>query len=264
MHIPQFRKRTRSAGEVSQAIDLLPGDPAIVAAKLSLHSPLGPVEVEALKGFLGRPQAFADRAVIAQAGDRADMVTVLGRGLACRMTVLPNGRRQIQSLLLPGDIVDAEASLLLRRSDNIEALTVCSAWLAPKSRLAALPAAAPLLAEAFAREAAINAEIARQWVVNIGGRSARERVAHFLCELTRRMDALGLAVRGYYPLPLTQQDIGDAVALSAVHVNRILQALRSEGLIQTSSRALKILDAERLCDVAAFDDTYLHLQADRA
>lgn len=261
MHIPRFQKRTRTAQEVREAADLPLADPAVVAAKLSLHSALGPAEIDAIRDFLGRPQGYAAGALVAQAGDPADMVTVLGRGIACRMTLLPSGRRQIQALLLPGDTVDAEASLLLRRSDNIEALTACSAWLIPKSRLAALPASVPALAAAFLREGALNAEIARQWVVNIGGRTARERVAHLLCELSTRMDAVGLAIRGAYPLPLTQQDIGDALGLSSVHVNRVLQSLRGEGLIQTDGRTLKILDRERLCATAFFDERYLHLNA---
>lgn len=258
MHIPRFKKR--SARQPGDAADVPPGDPAVVAAKLSLHSPLGPADVEALRDMLGRSQAFADRAIIAQAGEPADMVTVLGRGIACRMTMLPSGRRQIQAVLLPGDVADGETSLLLRRSDNIEALTACSVWIAPRSRLAALPRTAPGLATAFMREAAINAEVARQWVVNLGARNARERVAHLLCEVTTRMDALNLAVRGAYPLPITQQDIGDATGLSSVHVNRVLQSLRSEGLIHTSGRALKVLDRERLCAIAAFDQAYLHME----
>lgn len=231
-----------------------------VARRLNLHSPIGLEAAADLERLLGRPTRFKGGTLIAQAGDRADLVTVIQAGVACRTTLLADGRRQIHALLLPGETADAEARLIRYRTDNIAALTDCSVWLAPTSRFAALSTTHPELAEAFAREAAIAADIAREWVVNLGRRSALERVAHLICELYARMDAIGLVVDRTFAQPLTQQDIADAQGLSAVHVNRVFQELRARGLIRTERGRMAVLDWDRLQALALFEPLYLHLR----
>jgi CRP-like cAMP-binding protein len=235
-----------------------------VARKLSLHSPLSLDVQQALDETLGRPQPFVAGAVIAESGDAADLTTVVRQGFICRATILAPGRRQIHALLLPGDSADLEATVLAKRSDRIEALTNCSVWLVPKARLAAAAAAHPQLSEALLRETVINAEIARQWVVNVGGRSAYERIAHLLCELCARMDAAGMGDAGLYPFPFTQQIIGDAQGLSMVHVNRVFQQLKANKLIDVRARRLRILDASGLSKAALFDPRYLHYREAKA
>jgi CRP-like cAMP-binding protein len=176
------------------------------------------------------------------------------------MTLLPNGARQIHAILLPGDAADVEASLLARRSDSIQALSNCSIWLVPSSRLAALPRTDESLAEAFLREATVNAEIAREWIVNLGRRSADQRIAHLLCELCTRMDVMGVGKDGAYPFIFTQMDIADAQGLTAVHVNRVMKGLKETGLITLKARVLTVLDRLGLERVGLFDPGFLHLR----
>lgn len=232
---------------------------ANVARRLGLHSRLSAQAGAALDRLLGRSTRFEARAVIAESGEDADLVTIVEDGFVCRMNLLPDGRRQIHSLFLPGDTVDAETPLLGVRPDNVEALTDCSVWLVPQARLAGLLQTQPELAKAFARESAIGAQVAREWVVNIGQRTALERIAHLICELYARMDAVGLVTNGAFVLPLTQRDIADAQGLSAVHVNRVLQDLRRKGLIRADRRRLAVLDWGQLQRLALFDGRYLHL-----
>lgn len=234
---------------------------ALVARRLGLHTPAAATREAALAQLLGQPVAFPTRALIAQAGDKANLVTVIAEGFACRMSLLADGRRQIHSVFLPGDTADAEAPLLAVRPDNIEALTACSAWLVPQARLASLLDAEPALVQGFAREAAIAAQVAREWVVNIGQRDASERIAHLLCELHLRMTAVGLAQGSGVTLPLTQMDLADAAGLSPVHVNRVLQDLRAKGLVRTHRGRLEIVDLPRLRALGLFDPLYLQLGA---
>ena len=233
---------------------------AIVRRRLSLHTRIGPDAADDLERLLGRPTRFAAGSLIAEAGDMTDLVTVVREGFAGRTGILPDGRRQIHSLMVPGDTADAEAPLLGARPDNIEALSDCSVWLAPKSRLAGLIAVKDELAEAFVREAAIAAQVAREWVVNVGRRTAVERVAHLICELHARLDAVGLVQASGFVQPLTQQHIADAQGISTVHANRVMQELRAMGLIRTDKRRLTVLNLERLQNVAMFDPLYLHLK----
>ena len=99
----------------------------------------------------------------------------------------------------------------------------------------------------------------REWLVNVGSRPAEQRLAHLLCELLLRLRAVGLTDGDEYELPLTQTDLADTMGMSNVHMNRVLQKLRSEGLIELKSQNLVILDFERLKEFGSFDPNYLHL-----
>jgi len=116
----------------------------------------------------------------------------------------------------------------------------------------------PRLALAFAWDMAIDGAIQREWMASMGRRSAYEQTAHVLCELLIRLRAVGLAPDNQYDLHMTQEDLADAFGISAVHVNRMLQALRRDGLIELkASLALKILDIQGLKDAAGFEPAYL-------
>jgi CRP-like cAMP-binding protein len=232
----------------------------VVARKLSLHSALSDEARITLRRFLGAPRAIPRGHLIAEAGDPTDLITVLESGFACRSTLLPNDARQINAFILPGDAADVETTLLERRNDNLQAMSACSVWLVPKSRLTALPRIEGSLSEAFARDAIINAEIAREWIVNLGRRSAEQRIAHLICELCTRMDVMGMGSESAYPFIFTQQDISDAQGLTAVHVNRVMQLLKARGLITLKARSLVVLDRRGLEQLGLFDPGFLHLR----
>ncbi len=96
--------------------------------------------------------------------------------------------------------------------------------------------------------------------MGLGRRDAEARVAHFLCKMLVRLRAVGLADENRCPLPLTQTEIGDALGLSTVHVNRTLQQLRGANLITLTKTHLTVTDWERLKARGEFDPTYLHQQ----
>jgi CRP-like cAMP-binding protein len=95
--------------------------------------------------------------------------------------------------------------------------------------------------------------------MNVGRRDARERLAHLFCEFARRLEVAGMGSVSGYELPMTQDQLADATGLTAVHVNRTLKAMETEGLIQRQRRFVFIPDWERLRDVAGFNELYLHL-----
>jgi CRP-like cAMP-binding protein len=117
----------------------------------------------------------------------------------------------------------------------------------------------PRIGDLFWRDTLIDAAVFRQWVVNVGRRQAPTRMAHLLCELLVRLRAVELVEDHAFDLPLTQAELADALGLSNVHVNRVLQDLRGEGLISLHGKALKVLDWEGLKNVGEFNPTYLHL-----
>jgi CRP-like cAMP-binding protein len=122
----------------------------------------------------------------------------------------------------------------------------------------------PRIASAFWRETLIDASIFREWVLNVGQREAYNRMAHVLCELLTRLRAVDLVEDHTCDLPITQGEFADALGVTNVHVNRVLQQMRADELIELKGEQLKILDWDKLKQVGEFDPTYLHLENDQA
>jgi CRP-like cAMP-binding protein len=110
------------------------------------------------------------------------------------------------------------------------------------------------------RDTLIDAAVFREWMVGIGRRTAYQRIAHLLVEQFLRLRAVGLADEDGFRSPLTQVDIADSLGLTSVHVNRVMQQLRRDGLIATQGRYLSIPNREALMSAGDFDPTYLHIR----
>jgi CRP-like cAMP-binding protein len=191
-------------------------------------------------------------------GDAVESSRILLAGWLCRHKMLEDGRRQIVGFVLPGDSCDAHAHLLGKLDHSISALTPATYAEVKGAAFEAIVAAERSVAEAFWCETLISSAIQREWVVNLGRRSALERVAHLLCELFERLRIVGQVDHNSCDFPLTQMDAADAVGLSGVHVNRTLQELRGAGLIVLRGKTLTINDHQGLRDIALFSPGYLH------
>ncbi len=108
-------------------------------------------------------------------------------------------------------------------------------------------------------ETLVDAAIFREWTLNVGQRDARSRMAHMLCEFALRLELAGLGKSSHYELPMTQEELADALALSSIHVNRTLKLLSDEELVVRARRSVRILDWHSLAKVGDFDANYLHL-----
>ena len=174
------------------------------------------------------------------------------------------GKRQIVSFNLPGDIPDLQ-SLHLRVLDNgISTISPCRIGFIAHEVLRDICERYPRLASAFWRETLIDGAIFREWVLNVGQRDAYQRMAHVLCELLTRLRAVDLAEDYSCDLPITQSEFADAMGVTTVHVNRVLQQMRAEGLVELKGDRLNVPDWERLKQVGEFDPTYLHLESTQA
>lgn len=195
---------------------------------------------------------------IVREGEPATVCTLLVSGFAFRQKLVSNGARQIISIHIPGEFLDIQHCLLEVADHNVQALTRATAGAVPKGALIDLMSTNPNVRRAIWMDSLIDASVFREWVVNVGRRDARARIAHLLCELADRLKASGVSDGEMYDFPLTQEQIGDATGLTAVHTNRTLQSLRKDGLINLSSSRLQILDWERLAEVGDFNERYLH------
>jgi Crp-like helix-turn-helix domain len=116
----------------------------------------------------------------------------------------------------------------------------------------------PSIARALWRETLIDASIFREWLVNVVVRPASARMAHLLAELRERMSAVGLAKGGEFEFPITQAELSEALGLSTVHVNRVLQAFRAERVLDLQRNRVTLADMDKVVESSGFDNSYLH------
>ena len=199
------------------------------------------------------------RGDIVHEGDKPSVVRLMVEGWACRYKDLPDGRRQIVGFFIPGDFCDLNVYILEHMDHSIGAITPVKYLAIPPEMLETLTEERPRVGQALLWHELVNNSIQREWLLNIGARSALERMAHLLVELFVRLRAIGKADANSCHFPLIQSDLADATGITPVHVNRTLQELRRDGLIELRAKRLRILDLDRLIRLAMFNPNYLHL-----
>ena len=220
---------------------------------------LNEAERVALEQTCGEPRHARAKADLVREGEQSERLHVLLDGWACRFKLLRDGRRQITALILPGEICDLD-SLYVQRSDYaVATLTACTVATIDRKALRDLAAQHPGIAEALGFLIAIDNAMLTERGACLGRRSAREHLAHFLCELLMRLTVVGQARGSGYMLPVTQEEIGDVLGLTAVHVNRVLNGLRNDGIIDQKGQNLVISEWSVLRQIAGFRPDYLHL-----
>ncbi|TPG46079.1 Crp/Fnr family transcriptional regulator [Roseomonas nepalensis] len=203
-------------------------------------------------------RSYARGEDLVREGDVPNECCLILEGFTFRYKLLPDGRRQIMAFHTPGDIPDLQSLHIGVMDHSIGAMMPTQAAFIPHKSMRDLTHAYPGLLHAFWRDTLIDGAISREWLIGVGRRDAHERIAHLICEMLRRLKAVDLAPNDTFKIPATQADVADALGLSNVHVNRVLQDFRREGLITWTNYTVSILDWERLQKRALFDATYLH------
>lgn len=230
--------------------------------KLRTWWPLSDEDSEAVLALPHKLREYRPHEYIVREGDRTHQCCVMLSGYSYRHKMTGTGARQIFSIHMKGDAVDLENSLLREADHNVQTLTKVEAAMIPIADIEALAHERPHVGSAFWRATLIDGAIYREWTLNVGRRDARTRMAHMLCEFALRLEDVGLGESTDYELPMTQEQLADALGLTPVHVNRTLRALQAEGLIERTQRAVKIGGWDKLAEVGDFDPAYLHLKPD--
>lgn len=228
-----------------------------LTANLQLYGALSADEQRAIESLVVSTRTTAAGEDLVVEGDAPSHCRVLLEGQAFRHKTLPDGRRQIMSFHIPGDVCDLQG-LFLGMDHNVTALAAGEVALIPHAKLGEAMEAYPRVARALWRTSLVEAAVFREWMVGMGRRSAYARIAHLFCEMIVRMRAAGLVHQNRCSFPITQQHLSDALGLSAVHTNRTLQALRGEGLLSFQGGELVIMDWPGLTAAGEFDIGYLH------
>ena len=191
-------------------------------------------------------------------GDRPDHVHLVIEGWAARYKIVGSGARQITAFLIPGDFCDLHVTILCAMDHGITTLTPARVAMISHDRMEALTRDRPALTRALWWATLVDEAVLRSWIVTLGRRDAYQGIAHLMCEMHMRMDAIGLVTGDCMHFPLTQEELADTLGLTPVHINRVLQRLRAEGLITFRDQFLTIHDLPALRRVAEFDSNYLH------
>jgi CRP-like cAMP-binding protein len=227
--------------------------------KFATRAPLDELDQSALLNLPYQIKSIELGRYIAREGDCPPGATLILSGFAIRHKVTVEGTRQILSVHIPGDFVDLEGALLKVADHNVQALTRCEVAVVPREAIIELIDAHPRVGRAMWVDTLIDGSVFREWVVNVGRRSARAAMAHLLCEFAQRLESAGLAEEYAYELPMSQEQLADALGITPVHVNRTLREFDREGLIQRERRFIRIPDWEKLRQIGGFNELYLHL-----
>ncbi|SDO60088.1 cAMP-binding domain of CRP or a regulatory subunit of cAMP-dependent protein kinases [Methylobacterium phyllostachyos] len=228
--------------------------------KLESFEELTDADRTALRAFVPRVRQVPARTDLIQEGDTPGDVHLILNGYACRYKVLPDGQRQIMAFFVPGDFCDLNVFILDQMDHTLGTVSACQVVEIPRHAIEEITAHHPRVTRALMWCALVDEAVLREWLVNIGGRQADQRIAHLFCELLLRLEAVGRVTDNSFPFPFTQTDVADAVGLSDVQVSRTLRELRRLDLITLRHRVLTILDVEQLKAYCGFNPNYLHLR----
>jgi CRP-like cAMP-binding protein len=228
--------------------------------KLRMRDDISAEEEQAIRDLVGEVVEFdADRTVVRHGEELQNSLLLLSGWLA-RAKDLASGQRQLAELHVAGDFADLHGFTLKRLDHDVISLTRCRIALVPHPRLKELTDKFPHIARVYWLMTNIDASIQREWTLSLGRRSAIARMAQLFCELNVRLAIVGLAQNDSYEFPLTQVEVGECLGLTSVHVNRTIQEMRRQGLVDWQGGRLTIHDLDALKRVAEFDGTYLYVE----
>ena len=227
--------------------------------KLVARSGLEGAEQEAILALPASLAQIQTNRDFVRLGERVEHASFVVAGLVGRFGQNRNGNRQITAVHIPTDMANLHSIVAPEACSALQALSVTTILRVPHEALRAITRRFPAIAEAFWRECVVDAAVLAEWVVNVGRRDAKSRLAHLLCEIACRIQGLGQKVGPAIPFPATQVHMADMTGLTSVHVNRSLQALRREGVVDIRARMIHVLDWDRLAHIGDFDASYLRI-----
>ena len=242
---------------VHDTSDFLPGTSSL-ARKLSLFVPLSEADRTVLDALTTGEEHFPADVDIITDGMVPRSVFLVQQGMAIRYRDLQDGRRQIITFLIPGDLCDPHVFLFKAMDHSIGTITPVRIAALSREGLTKTFATRPRISATLWWSSMQEESMLRERIISLGRRDARGRIAYLLCELFWRHTSMGLAQGEVFHLPLTQTELGDALGLTPVHINRVLRDFREQHLIAMEHRLLRMLDVDGLQDIAGFSKDYLH------
>ena len=233
--------------------------PAALVRRLRTTSAVTDEDIKAVQALPITVRDYPAEQNIVSDGQKATECCLIIRGFCARSKTTSEGRRQILSIHIPGEIPDLMSLHLHVMDHDLSTLTPCTLGFIHHETLRLLHRRQPNLADMFWRDTLIDASMFREWIVNVGQRPAPARLAHVIVELRERLKVIGRIEGDSFEMPLTQEQIGEALGITAVHANRVIKQLRQDGIVAFHRGHVEVLDENKLMELAGFDSRYLHL-----
>jgi CRP-like cAMP-binding protein len=236
----------------------------LLLKKLETHSSLEEEDRQAVLALPFTLRTLEPHAYTIREAEKPEACSILLSGFAYRQKLTSDGGRQILALHIPGEALDFQNLFLDESDHNVQMLTRGDIAVVPREELQALARSRTAIGHAILTVILVEAAIFREWIVNVGRRDSRTRLAHVLCEFALRLEAQGVAEDYGYELPMTQEQLADVLGLTPVHVNRTIKLLETEGLIARKGRSISFPNWELMRTVGDFNQRYLHLRKQEA
>ena len=225
---------------------------SLIARRFSRHLALTPEEIARLETLEAHPVAVARHRTIRKEDERSRHAYVLQSGWAMSSMLLADGSRQILRLHLPGDIMAMPSVALRREVEKIEALTDCIIAPFDKNVLQSLFTDFPRLAATMFLFAQVERLAYGERLASVARTSAKARIAFLLIDILERLRASDPGIGDSFEMPLTQEQIGDLTGQTAIHANRMWQALVEDGLVARRGDIFTIPAETRLRALAQY------------
>jgi len=232
----------------------------LLLLKLRQRDAVSAEEESALRGCFDSAETVDAHKVILRSGQLLHRSILLLDGLVCRSKDLPDGRRQITALHVPGDFLDLHGFTLKRLDHDVMALAPSQLAFAPHDRIIRLTEKFPHLTRLLWLSTNLDAAMHREWELSLGQRLGPVRAAHLFCELYERLQVVNRVEGNAFHFPIHQAEFGECLGLTAVHTNRVLRDLKQQGLVEFARKRAIIPDIDQLRDFAQFDPAYLYLE----
>lgn len=227
--------------------------------KLRQHAEVSDSDGEAILALPSSIRTLESATYLLREGDLPEHCPILGAGFAYRQKLTGDGLRQIVSLHIPGDALDLQHLFLPVADHSVQMLTRGEAAFVRRRDVEELIRARPGIARAILTSLLVEASISREWVLNVGRRDARARLAHLLCEFAVRMRTIDVTESTGFNLPITQEQLADMLGFAIAHTNRTLKSLEDDGLLTRNKRSIMFPHIDRLREIGDFNERYLHL-----
>jgi CRP-like cAMP-binding protein len=231
---------------------------AALVRRLRISSGISEEDVGEIEALPIAVRHYPAETPVVRDGERASECCLIVEGFCVRSKTIASGKRQILSIHIPGEIPDLMSLFLHVMDHELSTLAPCTLGFINHEVLRKLHHRRPAVAEIFWRDTLIDSAMFREWIVNVGQRPAPARLAHVMMELRERLKMIGRVDGASFEMPLTQEQIGEALGITAVHANRVIKQLREDGVVEFHRGRVNVLDEAKFLELADFDDRYLH------
>lgn len=224
--------------------------------RLGLNHQLSSQDVKLLQSLPWAASQVKRGQDILRIGDRPGFVYIIERGWAGRYGIRVDGSRRITGFMLPGDFCGIHAVTEEPIDHSITALADCDVARIQNTEIRRAVAASPAIGAAIWRVKLQDEATLRMWLLN--SQDSIHSLAHLICEIHLRSDVIAEVQDGRLYVPMTQEQLGDALGITSVHTNRILKQLRTYGLIENYTNYIRVIDIDALRAFCKFLPQYLH------